>query len=143
MRASPHSSRRCSLVLVLMIAGCAGPMGTIHPVPPPPPPVTAFDGSYRSVLRSTTPTVEGQVFTWCDSQGQAVITVDQGRFTYAVPHPNVPGNPTPVFQATMAPDGTFAGDVVSGSLTGQISGQHLEGTISGAGCTYTLSASKV
>ncbi len=143
MRARHHSSRRRCLALALAITGCAGPMGTIHAVPPPPPPVTAFDGSYRSVLRTTTPAAEGQVFTWCDSQGQAVITVDQGRFTYAVPHPNVPGNPTPVFQATMAADGTFSGDVISGSLTGHIAGARLDGAISGAGCTYTLSASKI
>ena len=143
MRARPYFRERRCLVLTLAIAGCAGPMGTIHPVPAPPPPVTAFDGSYRSLLRTTTPGSEGQVFTWCDSRGQAVITVEQGKFTYAVPHPNVPGNPTPVFQAVMAPDGTFAGDIVSGSMTGQIAGSRLEGTISGAGCTYTLSASKI
>jgi len=143
MQPRSHHYTLCALVLALTVAGCAGPMGTIHPLPPPPPPVTAFDGSYRSTLLSNTPAQAGQVFSWCQSPGQAVITVDKGVFTYAVSHPNVPGNPTPVFQATVAPDGSFAGQAISGSVTGQITGPRLEGKLDGMGCVYSLTGNRI
>jgi hypothetical protein len=100
--------RLCSMVAMLLIAGCAGPMGTIHTDTDtvPTPVVTAFDGTYRSTIRVTKGV--GQT-SWCDTPGQPVITVANGQFNYTMSHPNVPGNPTPSYPATFAPDGTFFG----------------------------------
>ena len=39
-----------------------------------------------------------------------------GRFSFAVPHPDVPGNPTPALQATFAADGSFSGQVIVGTI---------------------------
>src|ERR1700733_6564858 len=84
---SPHI-----VALAAILGGCAGPMGPIRSEPPPAPPVTSFDGSYRTAIRSVdTPATKGTV--WCDSPGQEVVTVANGRFSFAVPHPDVPGNP--------------------------------------------------
>lgn len=132
-----------AMVLLLVFAGCAGPMGTIHSNPPPPPPPTAFDGSYRDTIRVTGSFGAAQTTSWCDSPGQSVITVSNGQFTYAVPHPNVSGRPTPVYQANMAPDGSFYGQVITGSISGHVSGTHIEGRIDGSACIYTFSGSRV
>jgi hypothetical protein len=40
--------------------------------------------------------------------------VADGQFSYAVPHPNIPGNPTPAFPATFAADGRFSGQIIWG-----------------------------
>jgi hypothetical protein len=46
-------SRLCPMVLLLMIGGCAAPMGTIHSDTPPPAAVTGFDRTYRGTIRNT------------------------------------------------------------------------------------------
>ena len=131
------------MVPMLVIAGCAGPMGTIHSNPPPAPPPTAFDGSYHDTIRVTGSFGTAQGTSWCDSPGQPVITVAKGQFTYAVPHPNIGGTPTPVFEASMAPDGSFYGQVITGSIAGHVSGSHIEGRIDGSACIYSFSGSRV
>ena len=80
--------------------------------------------------------------TWCESPGQPIITVANGQFSYAVPHPNIPGNATPVFQATMAQDGSFSGRVNDGFLSGHVHGTHLEGNIDGVSCRYAITGEK-
>ena len=83
-------------VLMLILGGCAGPMGPIRIDPtPPPPPVTSFDGAYRDTIRSVRSFGADQATSWCESPGQPLITIQNGQFSYAVPHPNVPGNATP------------------------------------------------
>ena len=91
-------------------------MGTINPGPAPTPPSAAFDGSYRSSIRITGGSASAQGQGWCQTPGQPVINVRDGEFSYALPHPNVPGGPTPVFQAAMAPDGSFSGQHVEGDV---------------------------
>ena len=141
--------------LLLAIGGCAGPMGTMRPGPSVPasvaaisdgetPPVVTFDGTYRSQIRVTGSFGSGKdVSSWCDSPGQASITVANGQFTYEVPHPNVPGNATPVFPATIAGDGSFRGEIVAGIISGQVRGTHMEGQIDGSACRYAFSADRV
>jgi hypothetical protein len=132
-----------AMVLVLTIGGCAGPMGTIHSNPPPAPPSTAFDGSYQTTIHSVDSFGSAQTTSWCQSPGQPVITVAHGQFNYAVPHPNVSGDPTPVFPASMAPDGSFSGQITMGSITGRVNGTRIEGRIDGSACIYTFSGSRV
>ena len=131
--------RLCSMVAMLLIADCAGPMGTIHTDTVPTTVVTSFDGTYRSTIRVTK---EFGQTSWCDSPGQPVITVANGQFSYAVPHPNVPGNPAPSYPATFAQDGTFYGQVVSGTISGQVRGTHMEGSIDGQGCVFAFTGER-
>jgi hypothetical protein len=67
-----------------------------------------------------------------------VITVAKGQFTYTVPHPNLPGTPAPVFQATFAQDGSFFGQVINGTMSGHVTGSHITGSIDGQGCLYAF-----
>ena len=64
-------------------------------------------------------------------------------FSYTVPHPNVPGNPTPTFQATMARDGSFSGVATDGTISGQVQESHMEGTINGEGCIYGFAGDRL
>ena len=132
-----------ALSLLLMVAACAGPMGTINPGPAPMPPPTAFDGSYRSSIRITGGAAAAQGQSWCQTPGQSMITVSDGAFSYAVPHPNVPGGPTPVYQATMEADGSFSGQGVGGSVSGRVTGSRIEGRIDGQGCIYEFAGNRV
>jgi hypothetical protein len=126
------------MVLLLMITGCAGPMGTMH-TDPPPAFVTSFDGSYRDTIHITSTIMDP---SWCQTPGQPVITVANGQFSYAAPQSNVANSPTPVFQAVMAQDGSFQGQTNSGIATGLVSGTHMEGRLDGAVCIYAFSADR-
>jgi hypothetical protein len=126
------------LTMVSMIGGCAGPMGPIRSNPPPPPPVTSFDGTYHTTIRPAGSFGSAQLTSWCDTPGQPNVTVANGQFTYAAPHPNVPGNPTPVYSATMAEDGSFYGQIVAGTISGQVQGSRMEGRIDGSACVYAF-----
>jgi hypothetical protein len=141
------------VVLLLTVAGCAGPMGPDRPGPSVPVaqwkpedydkvPVNAFDGSYRTEIHLTGSTDVAKGTDWCSTPGQTMITVANGRFTYTTPHPNVPGNPTPQFEASLAPDGSFYGLVLVGNMHGTIQGGHIEGQIDGAGCLYSFSGDR-
>ena len=113
-------------------------MGTLHSNASPAPPVTSFDGSYRNTIHVTGSFGVAQTTSWCDSPGQPVITVANGQFSYAVPPPNVQGQATPAFPATMTQDGSFYGQVVGGTISGSVQGTHIEGRIDGSACLYTF-----
>jgi hypothetical protein len=68
-------------ILLLMIAGCAGPMVPARSGAPASTSVTAFDGSYRTTIRVTGTSAAAQGTNWCDTQGQPVVTVANGQFT--------------------------------------------------------------
>jgi hypothetical protein len=131
--------------IALLATGCAGPMGTLHSEPPAPAPVAAFDGSYRNTLHtsSASSAAAKQAQSWCQTPGQPVITVANGQVTYAVPHPDIPGTPTPVFQATFAQDGSFSGQVINGTMSGRVSGTSIAGKIDGQGCIYTFDGNRI
>jgi hypothetical protein len=133
--------RLCLPILLLTAAGCAGPMGTIH-TDPTVAPVTAYDGSYQSTISVTTMASEVKGTNWCDTPGQPVVTVTNGKVSYTVPHPNGPSDMTTTFQATFANDGTFFGQVVGGTMSGQVSGRHLTGSIDGQGCVYAIAGDR-
>jgi hypothetical protein len=140
--AAMRQATLCPMPLILLLAGCAGSMGTIH-VDPATLPVTAFDGTYSDTIRVTSALDEVKGESWCVTPGQPIITVANGQFTYAVPHPNAPGNATPTFQATMAKDGTFIGQANDGIISGQIIGTHIEGTINGSACIYAFAGDRM
>ena len=135
--------RLCPMVLMLMMAGCAGPMVPDRPSEMAPAPVTSFDGSYRNTIRMTSSSQIIKGTSTCETPGQPIITVANGQFSYAVPHPNFPGNPTPTFQATMAQDGSFVGHANDGTISGRVSGTHIEGSIDGAACIYAFTGDRM
>ena len=130
------------MVLMLMVAGCAGSMGVIRPDSATAS-VTAFDGSYRNTISIAASATVAKGTSWCETPGQPVITVLNGQFGYAVPHPNMPDNPTPTFQATVAHDGSFLGRSNSGTISGQVRGTNIEGIIQGVGCRYTFAGNRM
>jgi hypothetical protein len=130
------------MVLMLMVAGCAGSMGVIRPDTATAS-VTAFDGSYRNTISIAASATVAKGTSWCETPGQPVITVVNGQFGYAVPHPNMPGNPTPTFQAAVARDGSFLGRSNGGTISGQVRGTYIEGIIDGVGCRYTFAGNRM
>jgi hypothetical protein len=72
----------------------------------------------------------------------AAHRVRNNGFNYAMPHPNVMGNPTPVYPAYIYPDGSIRSvpGSVAGVVTGQVTGNRMEGVISGLGCEYAFTA---
>jgi hypothetical protein len=127
---------------IALLAGCqqAGPppSATLRPLL-----TTVFDATYRATV-SVTKTGSGADPAWCQTQPPASINVVGDRFTLALPHPNVPGNPTPTFAVAIAPDGSFQTQSVDGtaSFAGQISGGHLRGTVNMTGCEYAVAADR-
>jgi hypothetical protein len=142
-----------AVALVLTMCGCAGSMGSLRPgssMPynsatqssPATSSVTSFDGTYRNTIRVTGSTTLAKGTSWCETPGQPIITVAEGHFNYAVSHPNIPGDATAIFQATIAQDGSFFGQVVAGSMSGSVNGTHMEGRIDGTGCQYAFSGDR-
>jgi hypothetical protein len=130
------------VVLALLIASCGRP-AAITPSQTETQPTTAFDGSYQSTIRITheAATVEG--YSWCQTPGQPIITVTNGQFIYVMPHPDLPGNhPPTAFPATFRPDGSFVGQSVQGTISGQVRGSHIEGSIDGVGCLYAFAGDR-
>jgi hypothetical protein len=136
-----------------LLMGCAGPMGTPRPGPSVradqveaanqvTPPVTAFDGSYRNSIRVVSSFGAAQNTSWCESPGQPLIVVENGQFTYRVPHPNVPGEAAPIYTAVVAADGLFLGEITAGRMYGQIQGRHIRGRIDGSACVYDFSGDR-
>jgi hypothetical protein len=129
------------MVLVLVTAGCAGSMGTVHPDATAES-VTAFDGSYQTTIRILSSAGETAGTDWCKTPGQPIITITNGQFSYTVPHPNIPGNPSPTFEATTAKDGTFVGQGNDGNILGRVSGTHMQGSINGSACSYDFAGDR-
>ena len=148
--------RRLALVagVAALVMGCAGPMGTPRPGPSvradqvqsanqTTPPATEFDGSYRiSAPRVVSSFGAAQDTPWCDSPGQPLVVVQNGQFSFQLPHPNVPGRPTPVFPAVVAADGSFSGEITAGSIYGQIRDGYIQGRIDGSACIYTFAGNR-
>jgi hypothetical protein len=133
-----------SAVACLLIASLAG----CQPAPAPSTslpalPASAFDGTYRTTV-SVTAVGPGADPRWCQTQAPASLDVVANRFSLSLPHPNVPGNPTPTFAVAVAPDGSFQAPSVDGtaSFVGQISGARLRGTVNMAGCQYAVSGDR-
>jgi hypothetical protein len=81
---------------------------------------------------------------WCETQKHTSFNVTMNRFSLALPHPNVPGNPTVNFEVAIAPNGSFHTQSVDGTtmFTGQVNGAHVEGLINGVGCQYVVAAER-
>jgi hypothetical protein len=123
---------------VLALAGC-----TPQPAPPMPAPAnpSAWDGTYRGTIRLTQ-LGPGLQKDWCETEPKMEVIVADGGFSYAVSHPNAPGNPTSVYVGVVRPDGSVSAQLVSGVMTGNVTGTQMTGTISGAGCIYAFALNR-
>jgi hypothetical protein len=71
-----------------------------------------------------------------------VVQVAANKFSYAMPHPNSPDNPTPVYSARIASNGSFRSDIGTGVMTGQVDGTHMTGLIDGSVCVYSFATDR-
>lgn len=139
MRFGP-SAAACLMTVSLAACQQAGP-------PPsatlPPLFTTVFDGTYR-VAVSVAKVGAGVDATWCQTQAPTSLKITGDQFRLALPHPNVPGNPTPTFAVAIAPDGSFQAPSIDGtaSFAGKVSGGHLQGVANMTGCEYAVSADR-
>jgi hypothetical protein len=131
-------NRLAAVIAVIASAGCGSPPKLASSDPPSSVPSVSWDGVYRGTVQITG-LGSGMDTKWCETDPQMTVQVVGGKFSYAMPHPNVPANPTPVYPATIAPDGSFLSDIESGVMTGQVTGSHMTGTIDGSACVYSFS----
>jgi hypothetical protein len=101
-------------------------------------PAVSWDGTYHGTVR-TTALGSGMTSTWCETEPEMVVQVKNNSFAYAMPHPNAPDNRTPVYSASIAPDGTFKGTIGSGEMRGRVVGSNMSGTVNGSLCVYAFS----
>jgi hypothetical protein len=130
-------------------SGCAGP---------PPPvqtaaaalPVTAYDGRYDMRLSVAGASV-GMRKEDCATTPRLPVQVTNGRFNLPLAHPAAESTPslreeaTPVYQASIAPDGRINGISTDTNtlLTGQVSAGRMTGQINGLLCYYDFIADRV
>ena len=124
-----------ALLAATTIVGCT-------PAQSPPssavaPAAVSWDGIYRGSVQITG-IGSGTLRSWCETDPQIVFQVSNNAFSYAQPHPNAPNNPTPVYAATIAPDGTFNTTLASGTMRGRVTGTHMSGEIDGSVCVYSF-----
>lgn len=132
-----------AMTLLLTMAGCAGPMGPLRPDATHAVAVTTYDGSYHTTIRSTNASRAAAGSSWCQTSPELIATVTGGDLAYSVPHPNVPGNPTPNFVATFSADGSFSGQVNDGTISGRVTGSQIQGRIDGAACNYAFTGQRM
>lgn len=126
---------------MLVLAGCTSEPKTPAAVAVDAKSSMSWDGTYRGGIQLTG-RGSGMNASSCETEPQMVVRVAGGSFSYAMPHPNAPGNPTPVYSANVASDGTFIANLGSGTMTGRITGNRMEGKIDGSVCVYTFALTR-
>ncbi|MDR3531319.1 MAG: hypothetical protein P4L90_12305 [Rhodopila sp.] len=142
-----EAANLANIILIAAMSGCA----TSGP-PPTSPPATAapvsFDGSYQGTIRLTSEASTSVQNNWCDTPPVMSVSVQNGAFSYVMPHPNLPQGQdhslSLTFAVTVAPDGSFDASTVNGGaeMTGHITGSRMVGQINGSGCGYAFTADR-
>jgi hypothetical protein len=90
--------------------------------------------------------VGGGQSSWCDTPHAISFDIQNSVFNYILAHPNVPQAPSlsPNFTVTVSPDGIFNSASQNGgaTITGRITGPHMEGQIDGTACGYAFTAKR-
>jgi hypothetical protein len=155
MRGMNAARMRAMGGILLGLAGALGAPGCAGPPPKqqaaaPPPAVITYDGRYAGTVRSTG-TAGSMPEDDCATPPRLSIEVVNGRFSLPVPHPKVAATPslsdrtTPVYDASIAPDGRITGrsNQTNTTLEGQVSGRQMSGQIYGLLCYYEFSANRL
>lgn len=111
-------------------------------VAPPALPAVAVNGSYMATI-ALTDMAPGFQKQWCDTKPTAPITVVDNAFRYAMAHPGMPGNPTPVYEVQIKEDGTFRVENEAGVMLGSSDGTAIKAKINGTVCYYDFSAQRL
>jgi hypothetical protein len=116
-----------------------------------PPAAVFYDGRYVGTVRSTGAS-GGMRRSDCETPPRISIDVRDNRFSLAQPHPaavasapTLRDRTTPVYNATIAPDGTIKGisEQTNAILEGRVSGRQMSGQIYGLLCYYEFTAERM
>jgi hypothetical protein len=135
-----------ALALALAASGC-----TNQAPPPMAPPAAAvsYDGTYTGTLSVTG--AAGSVNSRdCATDPRFSVRVTGNQFSFPLPHPvlaNTPslrGSATPVYNASIAPDGTIKGfsNDTNTVMDGRVAGTRMTGQIYGLLCYYAFTADR-
>jgi hypothetical protein len=132
------------------LSSCAGSAPRGQPVAPVPA-VVSHDGRYEGTVQVTGASM-GVNQRDCQTTPRITIDVKDNRFSFAQPHPNVERSTptlrdtsTPVYDATIRPDGTIVGisPQTNATMEGRVSGTRMSAQIYGLLCYYQLTADRV
>jgi len=138
------------LVVGLSTSGCDGPRSQVQPTASPPAAVS-FDGRYEGTLRMTGSSL-GMTRSDCATSPRISVEVRNNQFSLATPHPEaVASTPsltdraTPVYNATIRPDGSIVGlsNQTNATMQGRVFGSRMSGQIFGLLCYYEFTADRV
>jgi hypothetical protein len=110
-----------------------------------------YDGHYAGTVRSTGAS-GGMRQSDCETPSPIAIDVRDNRFSLAQPHPaaaastpSLQDKTTPVYNATIASDGTIKGvsEQTNATLEGRISSGQMNGQIYGLLCYYEFTAERI
>jgi hypothetical protein len=144
------SPRLFHLALGAAIAGCANQSASTAGSGASPP-AASFDGRYDGAIQ-VTGVVSGGNIQECATAPQISLQVKNNQFTYVQSHPNLPNsaagvtaqNTMATYNAIIAADGSIRGDSgnLGGTIQGQVSANHMTGTINGLLCYYNFNADR-
>jgi hypothetical protein len=136
-----------SLALGLAAAGCADQAP--QPMPPPMAAIS-YDGTYTGTIQ-----VNGAAASMkesdCATNPRFSVAVAGNQFSFPLPHPAVAKSTpslqrstTPVYNASIGPDGTIKGlsNDTNTPMRGQVTGTRMTGQIDGLLCNYAFTAER-
>jgi hypothetical protein len=113
---------------------------------------TSYDGPYEGTVQFSY-VGSGGVPSECAVDPRLSLQVANNSFTYVQIHQNLAGtapaltgqSTTATYNATIAPDGTIAGNSgdLNGTIQGRVAGPHMSGQIAGLMCGYTFTADRI
>ena len=107
------------------LAGCAAPVAQQQAAAPGPAAPEGIDGRYRGIARLTRATIRG-----CPRSGARIVTIEGNALSL-----NYRGSTASyALAAIVGPDGSIHGSDGRGTIEGQISGRHLDLTVSSEYC---------
>ncbi len=137
-----HAVLKCAAA-VLLLAGCAGPMGQLHPdLSLQSYSGGRFDGSYTGTIQLTSFAPEFKGMCW--DGGSFAVTVQGAAFRYVLSQPNIPGRPNLTFTPHFSEKGVFSDQGTAGEATmsGRVTDKQMKGMIDGVNCVYTIEANR-
>ena len=138
-----------SIALGLTLAAASGCANQAPQSPPPAAPVS-YDGTYSGTL-SVTGSSGSVRESDCATDPRFSVRVTGNQFSFPLPHPAlVKGTPslrdsaTPVYNASIAPDGTIKGlsNDTNTVMAGHVAGPRMTGQVYGLLCYYAFTADR-
>ncbi len=115
------------------MAGCAAPAVQQATAPTPAAP-EGIDGRYRGIARLTRATIAG-----CPRSGSRIVTIEGNALSLNYRGPRA----SYALAAVVGPDGSVHGSDGAGTIEGQISGRHLDVTVSSQYCELRYALDRI